>query len=194
MRSSTAPARVSKVAVPMAVALDEPIGGPLAEGRAGPGADLQLHQPLGGEGDHVAQDIGVEGLLHDRAKVHHLIGHREFLGCVANHNPNPTGEPPMAAASRSLATALRSALRERLAPTELHHLSGHDPGCASRMRGKRIYRRCLEKDRSPGESRHVWMTPADQGLFSGLRRSWVRSCLRPLFARTVESAGPDVVR
>src|SRR5471030_143211 len=40
---------------------------------------------------------------------------------------------------------------------------------------------------------HVWTTLADQGLFSALRRSWMRSCLRP-FARKIESAGPDVVR
>ena len=26
---------------------------------------------------------------------------------------------------------------------------------------------------------HVWTPPADQGLFSALRWSWVRSCLRP---------------
>ena len=29
---------------------------------------------------------------------------------------------------------------------------------------------------------HVWTSPADQGLFSALRWSWVRSCLRPCFA------------
>jgi len=49
---------------------------------------------------------------------------------------------------------------------------------------------------SLGESRatcHVWMSPADQGLFLALRGSWVRSCLRP-FARRIGSAGPDVVR
>ena len=32
-----------------------------------------------------------------------------------------------------------------------------------------------------------------KGYFSALRRSWVRSCLRP-FSRRIESAGPDVVR
>jgi hypothetical protein len=42
---------------------------------AGLGAHLQLHQPLGGESDHVAKDIGVGDLLHERAKVHHLVGH-----------------------------------------------------------------------------------------------------------------------
>ena len=40
---------------------------------------------------------------------------------------------------------------------------------------------------------HVWTTPADQWLFSALRWSRVRSCLR-LLARRIESAGRDVVR
>jgi hypothetical protein len=73
---------------------------------AGSDADLHLHQPLGGEGDHLAKNVGVGSLLHQRAKVHHLVGHRGFLGCVCDSQPEPTGEPPMAAASRSLATAL----------------------------------------------------------------------------------------
>ena len=94
------------VPVAIAVALGEPVGGALAKAGAGLGADLHLHQPLGGEGDHVAQNVGVGGLLHERAKVHHLVGHWGFLGCVEISNPNPTGEPPMTAASRSLATAL----------------------------------------------------------------------------------------
>jgi hypothetical protein len=34
----------------------------------------------------------------------------------------------------------------------------------------------------PGWHCHVWTSPADQGLFSALRWSWVRSCLRPCFA------------
>jgi hypothetical protein len=40
---------------------------------------------------------------------------------------------------------------------------------------------------------HVWTPLADQGLFLALHGSWVRSCLRPC-ARTIGSAGPDVVR
>jgi hypothetical protein len=43
---------------------------------------FHLHQTLGGEADHLAQNIGVGGLLHERAKAHHLIGDRWFLGCV----------------------------------------------------------------------------------------------------------------
>jgi hypothetical protein len=41
-------------------------------------ADLHLHQSLGGKGDHVAQNIRVGSLLHQRTKVHHGIGHRGF--------------------------------------------------------------------------------------------------------------------
>jgi hypothetical protein len=39
------------------------------------GAHLQLHQPLGRKADHLAQDIRVWGLLHECAKVRHLVGH-----------------------------------------------------------------------------------------------------------------------
>lgn len=70
------------VTVAIAVALGEPPGVLLAEGRAGQNADFQLHQPLGGEADHLAQNVGVGGLLHERAKVHHLVGHRSSSVCV----------------------------------------------------------------------------------------------------------------
>ena len=93
----------------------------------GPGAHLQLHQPLGGEADHLTQDIRVGGLLHKRAKVHHLVGHWGFLGCVefatrpyrkiANDRRKPLARYG----------AMGSALRERLAPAELHHQAGHHP-------------------------------------------------------------------
>jgi hypothetical protein len=109
MRSSTVAARVSQSRSRVTIALGEPVGRPLPESCTGPGADLHLNQPLGGEGDHVAQDVGVGGLLHKRAKVHHLVGHWGFLGCVEIKQPNPTGESPMAAASRSPATALSGA-------------------------------------------------------------------------------------
>jgi hypothetical protein len=35
--------------------------------------------PLGGKSDHLAQQIGIGGLFHERAQVHHLVGHRWFL-------------------------------------------------------------------------------------------------------------------
>jgi hypothetical protein len=64
------------------------------------------NQPLGGKTDHLAQDVGVAGLLHKRAKAHHLIGHRRFLGRLGVSQPDPTGESPVITASHSLATAL----------------------------------------------------------------------------------------
>jgi len=51
------------------------------------GANLDLHQPLGREGDHVEKHIGVGSLLHERAKVHHLVGRCGFLAGVEIRNP-----------------------------------------------------------------------------------------------------------
>ncbi|MGY4299186.1 hypothetical protein ACVWXN_007281 [Bradyrhizobium sp. i1.4.4] len=53
--------------VAVAVALGQTLGGLLAIGRAGLAFDFQLHQPLGGKADHLAQQIGIRGLLHERA-------------------------------------------------------------------------------------------------------------------------------
>ena len=76
--------------VAIAVALVDPLGAALAMGGAGQPLDLQLHQALGGEADHLAQQIGVGALLQQRAKVHHLVGHRWVLGSVDGSRPNPT--------------------------------------------------------------------------------------------------------
>ena len=56
-------------------------------GGPGQGAHLQLHQALGGEANHVAQNICVGGLVDEGAQVHHVVGHRRILGCVCVHNP-----------------------------------------------------------------------------------------------------------
>ena len=115
------------VPVAVAVALGEPVGRTLAVRRAGLGADFHLHQPLGGEGDHIAKNVGVGGLLHQRAKVHHLVGHRRFLGLrlrFATRTYRKTADDRRKPLARY--GAMESALRERLAPAELHHHSGHD--------------------------------------------------------------------
>jgi hypothetical protein len=64
------------VPVPVAVALGRPKRVLLAIGGAGSRTHLHLHQPLGGKADHLAQEIGIRCLLHERAQVHHVVGHR----------------------------------------------------------------------------------------------------------------------
>ncbi|MBJ7401853.1 MAG: hypothetical protein JHD07_00485 [Bradyrhizobium sp.] len=71
---------------------------------------------MGGKADHLAQQIGVGGLLHERAQVHHVVGHRWFLesGWLSQSKPyrRIICDHPQ---SRSLAAALyEGALRERL--------------------------------------------------------------------------------
>jgi hypothetical protein len=53
---------------------------------------------VGGKADHLAQQIGVGGLLDKRPQVHHVVGHRWFLesGCVSQ--PDLTDESSMTTA------------------------------------------------------------------------------------------------
>jgi hypothetical protein len=83
------------VPLAVAVALRQPLGALLAIAGAGQPAHLQLHQPLGGEADHLPQQIRVRGLLHERPQAHHLIGHRWSSGQVGSRKPDPTGKSPM---------------------------------------------------------------------------------------------------
>ena len=53
---------------------------------AGQALDLQCHQPLGREADHLAKQIGVGALLQKRAQGHHVLGHRGSpSGQVGSH-------------------------------------------------------------------------------------------------------------
>src|ERR1700757_103487 len=99
MRGSTAPARVCQVR--SRVELRQALGALLAAGRSGQPGDLHLHQALGGKADHLAQQIGIWGYLHERAKVHHLVGHRWFLETGWCQQPDPTGESPVTTAKPS---------------------------------------------------------------------------------------------
>ena len=74
-------------AVAVAVALHEPVWRAFSESGAGEAGNLHLHQPFGGEADHLAQDVRVGRLLNKRAKGHHVVGHRWFPGCVGCRNP-----------------------------------------------------------------------------------------------------------
>ena len=78
--------------VAVAVALDQTLGVLLAVSGPGLAFDLQLHQALCGKADHLAQQIDIRGLLHERAEVHHLVGHRWFLESGWCQQPDPTGE------------------------------------------------------------------------------------------------------
>jgi hypothetical protein len=70
----------------------------LAVGRPGLAFDLQLHQALGRKADHLAQQIRIRGLLHEGAKVHHLVGHRWFLESGWCQQPDLTDESSMTTA------------------------------------------------------------------------------------------------
>ncbi|MFK4495905.1 hypothetical protein ABIF86_000196 [Bradyrhizobium japonicum] len=102
--------------IAVAVALDLSFLALLAVRGSGQALDLQLHQPVGGKADHLAQEISIGGLLYERAQVHHVVGHRWFLESgwlsQSKHYRRIIDDHPQ---SRSLATALyESALRERL--------------------------------------------------------------------------------
>ena len=83
---------------------------------------------MGGEADHLAQEIRVGGLLQQRLKGHSLVGHCWVLGCVdfANRPYRRTDDDRRKPLARY--GAMGSARRERLAPALLHHHRGHDPG------------------------------------------------------------------
>ena len=79
------------IAVPIAVI--DPVWAALAMRGAGPALDFQLHQALRGKTDHLAQQVGIRALLQQRAKAHHLIGHRWSSVRVKVWQPNPTEDP-----------------------------------------------------------------------------------------------------
>jgi len=68
---------------------------------SGPGkpAHLQLHQSLGGEADHLAQNICVGALLHQPAQGHDLVGHLRFLGSGLSPKTQPYRRPWMTTAA-----------------------------------------------------------------------------------------------
>jgi hypothetical protein len=61
--------------------------------------------------------------LHERAKVHHLIGHQRFLCCIECCNPILRGITD----DHRKRALVEGALREWLASAQLHHQLGHDP-------------------------------------------------------------------
>lgn len=117
------------VAVPVAVAMDQPVRRALAMAGAGQRLDLKLHQPLRGKADHLAKQIGVGVVCQSRAKLHHIVGHRRVLGlgCLV-WRPNLTGDqrwPPLWITGPPPPDSWRS-LRRAGYPQLLHHAAGHD--------------------------------------------------------------------
>ncbi len=84
------------VSLTVVIALGKPKGVLRAIGRARLRPDLQLHQLLGGNADHLAQQIRVRPLLNKRAQVHHLVGDRWSSPQVGLEQPDPIGKTPMA--------------------------------------------------------------------------------------------------
>ena len=79
------------VALAVAVAVDKAlIGLALTMPGAGQRRHLQLHQPLGGKTDHLAQQIGISPLFQQATKAHHFIGHRLDPWFGWGSQPNPT--------------------------------------------------------------------------------------------------------
>src|SRR5690606_1514754 len=86
------------VPVAIAVALGQTKRVLLAISGAGGRTHLHLHQPLGGKADHLAQEIGVGGLLHQRAQVDHVVGHRCSFRKGVGLATRPYRKAPMTAA------------------------------------------------------------------------------------------------
>ena len=85
--------------------------------RRSPGAHLQLPSTVRRQSRSSRARYRVGGLLHKRAKVHHLVGPWGFLGCVANRNPTlPENRRNDRRKPLARFGAMGSALRERLAP------------------------------------------------------------------------------
>src|SRR4051794_6138174 len=116
------------VTLPVAVTLSQALGALLAIRGAGQAADFQLHQALGGEADHLAQQVRVRALLQQPAQVHHLVGHRWVLDQVGGRNPTVFREPSMTTAKLTACySAMEGAQAVTFATVELHHNKGHDP-------------------------------------------------------------------
>jgi hypothetical protein len=75
--------------VAVAVAVVDALGAALAMRRAGQALDLELHQALRGEADHLAHQLDIGALLQQRPKAHHLVGHRVSLVRVEVWRPKP---------------------------------------------------------------------------------------------------------
>ena len=75
------------VPIPVAIALRRALGALLTIGGAGLATDLQIHQALGGEADHLAQQIRITALLYELSQVHHRFGHPLAVRALRSNVP-----------------------------------------------------------------------------------------------------------
>src|SRR4029077_17736840 len=114
--------------VAIAIAVIDALGAAFAMRGTGQAFDFQLHQALRGKLHHLAQQIGVRTLLQQRAKAHHLVGHRWVLGSREGLATKPYRRSAMTPAVDKWRAAARLA-PVAAAPTYpqfLHHAEGHD--------------------------------------------------------------------
>jgi hypothetical protein len=77
------------VAVAVSVALELPHWGARAFGRAGPGLDLGLHDPIGRVGQHLSHEVTIGLLLNQLDQRHSLFGHRHLRCRFQVSQPEP---------------------------------------------------------------------------------------------------------
>ena len=116
--------------------------------RPSPGPHLQLHQPLGGEADHLAQNIRVRGLLHKRARfiISSVIGGSSVALRIATRPCRRIANDRRKPLARY--GVMGSALRERLAPVALHRHPGHDQARSHNLRDDGVLAARLRRERA----------------------------------------------
>src|SRR6201996_7040990 len=169
------------IAVAIAVALHQALNALLAVARARHGADLQLHQTLGRKTDHLAQQIGIRGLLHERAQVHHLVGHRWLLESGWSSQPDPTDESPVATAKPA---ARHGAMGARVRPASLPPCYT-TPWDATYQRLTELARMCWRQAHRT-QDQHVARLPAQDGERISEGGSQIRAANCPTSARTTK--------
>jgi hypothetical protein len=88
MRSSTKPARVSKVPVAIALRLGEPVGRPLAKSRRRSSRRPPTPSAARRRKRSCRAECRRRGPSPPAGEVHHPIGHLGFLGCGESSNPS----------------------------------------------------------------------------------------------------------